>query len=63
VLRYSELTDVGAAVPADRIRARPTAVVARRGRERLRIAAVDGLGSLHEIVERIADHLTPLVRS
>jgi hypothetical protein len=63
VLRYSELTGVGTAVPADRIRERPTAFVDRSGRERLRIAAVDGMGSLREIVERIADHLAPVVHA
>jgi hypothetical protein len=63
VLRYSELTGIGTALPADRIRARPTAVVDRSGRERLRMAAVDGLGSVLEIVERIADHLTPVART
>ncbi len=39
---------------AQRIRGRPTAVVERHGRDRLAIAAVDGLGAVHEIVERLA---------
>jgi hypothetical protein len=60
VLRYADLTTVGTAAPADRIRTRPTAVVRRSGHDHLRIAAVDELGSLREIVERIADHLTPV---
>jgi hypothetical protein len=63
VLRYSELTDVGTAVRADRIRTQPTAYVDRGGRERLRIAAVDGLGSLREIVERLADHLAQVAQT
>jgi|RhiMetdeSRZDD1v2_1073273.scaffolds.fasta_scaffold01418_11 hypothetical protein len=59
VVRYSELTRVGTTLPADRIQSRQTAVISRSGRERLRIAAVDGFGSLREIVERIAEHLAP----
>jgi hypothetical protein len=57
VLRYADLTSVGTALPADRIRTQPTAFVDRSGRERLTIAAVDELGSLCEIVERLAAHL------
>jgi hypothetical protein len=62
MLRYAELTGVQTAVPADRIQTQPTAVVDRSGRERLRIAAVDGLGSLREIVERLAGHLAPVAK-
>jgi hypothetical protein len=57
VLRYADLTSVGTALPADRIRTQPTAFVDRSSRERLRIAAVDELGSLSEIVERLAGRL------
>jgi len=53
-LRYEELASVATAPPAQRIRGRPTAVVERHGRDRLAIAAVDGLGAAHEIVERLA---------
>jgi hypothetical protein len=59
VLRYAELTDVGSATPAERISARPTALIDRGGRDRLAIAAVDGLGSVREIVERLTTYLTP----
>ena len=53
-LRYEELVSVGTAPPDQRIRGRPTAVVERHRRDRLAIAAVDGLGAVHEIVERLA---------
>lgn len=60
VLRYADLTSVGTVAPSERIRTQPTAAVGRSGRERVRIAAVDDLGSLREIVERIADRLAPV---
>ena len=63
VLRYSELTRVRTTMPTDRIHAQQTAVVERGDREWLRIAALDGLGSLREIVERIADHLAPVAQT
>ncbi len=56
-LRYEELASVETARPAQRIRERPTVVVERRGRDRLAIAAVDGLGSVREIVERLTSVL------
>ena len=58
VFRYAELATVGSAAPVDRIRSRPTAILVRRERDRLTIAAVDGVGSLREIVERLAAQLT-----
>lgn len=57
VFRYAELATVGSAAPGDRIRSRPTAILERRGKDRLTIAAVDGLGSVREIVERLAAQL------
>ena len=54
VFRYEELATVGNAAPANRIRTRPTAIVERSGRAPLAIAAVDGPGSTHEILERLA---------
>jgi hypothetical protein len=59
VIRYADLTGVANAVPADRIRSRPTAVLDRSDRERLSIATVDGMGSGREIVERLTSRLTP----
>jgi hypothetical protein len=53
-LRYEELVSVGTAPPGQRIHGRPTAVVERHRRDRLAIATVDGLGAVHEIVERLA---------
>jgi hypothetical protein len=58
VFRYAELATVGSAAPVDRIRSRPTAILERRGRDRLTIAPVDGFGSVREIVERLAAQLT-----
>ena len=58
VFRYAELATVGSAAPVDRIRSRPTAILERRERDRLTIAAVDGVGSLREIVEQLAAQLT-----
>jgi hypothetical protein len=57
VLRYAELATVENAAPADRIRSRPTALVTRGGRDRLAIAAVDGMGTVREIVERLTAQL------
>lgn len=59
VVRYAELASVGNAAPADRLRSRPTAVLDRSGRDRLAIAAIDGTGSVHEIVERLTAQLSP----
>lgn len=59
VIRYAELTSVANAALADRIRSRPTAVVDRSRRDRLSIAAVDGMGSVREIVERLTGRLSP----
>lgn len=59
ILRYAELATVETAAPADRIRSRPTALVKRGGRDRLAIAAVDGMGSVREIVERLTAQLAP----
>jgi hypothetical protein len=61
VFRYDELTDVETARPADRLRARPTVLVKRDGKERLAIAAVDGLGSVREIVERLTAQMVAKV--
>jgi len=63
VIRYAELTSVENAAPADRIRSRPTAVVDRSRRDRLSIAAVDGMGSVREIVERLTGRLSPRTSS
>jgi len=53
-LRYGELSSVAKARdPAQRIHGRPTAVVRRKNREPLVIAAIDRLGSADEIVERL----------
>jgi hypothetical protein len=41
-------------MPLERLHGRPTTVVRRPRREPLAISAVDGLGSAHEIVERLA---------
>jgi hypothetical protein len=53
-IRYADLASVDKAVPAERLHGRPTTVVRRTEREPLAISAVDGLGSAHEIVERLA---------
>ena len=58
IIRYVELTSVGNAAPADRIRSRPTALIDRSRRDRLSIAAVDGMGSVREIVERLTSLVT-----
>lgn len=54
-LRYEELASVETAPPAERLHGRPTAVLERRDRERLAIAALDG--SVREIVERLVSGL------
>jgi hypothetical protein len=59
VIRYADLTGVAHALPVDRIRSQPTAVLSRSARDGLSIAAVDGLGSVHEIVERLTGWLVP----
>ena len=60
MLRYADLTSVGIVAPSDRIRTRPTAAVGRSERDPVKIAAVDDLGSLREIIDRIAAHLSPV---
>ena len=59
VIRYSDLTGVAHALPVDRIRSQPTAVLSRRASNGVSIAAVDGMGSVREIVERLTDWLVP----
>jgi hypothetical protein len=59
VVLYRELTSVANAAPVDRIHSQPTAVLARNRRERISIAAVDGMGSGREIVERLTSRLAP----
>jgi hypothetical protein len=59
VLRYTDLTSVERARPAERIRSRPTAVVNGVGESSLSIAAFDGVGSIREIVDQLAVQLTP----
>ena len=59
VIHYADLTGVANAAPADRIRSQPTAVLDRNDRERLSIAAVEGMGSGREIVERLTSRLAP----
>lgn len=52
------LTSVANAAPSDRIRSRPTVITDRRSRDPLSAAAVNGMGSVREIVERLASRLT-----
>lgn len=59
VFRYDDLSAVETARPAERLRSRPTALVKRKGKEPLAIAAVDGMGSVREIVERLTAQLAP----
>ncbi len=59
VLRYADFETVENAAVADRIRSRPTALIKRNGMERFAIAAVDGMGSVREIVERLTAQLKP----
>ena len=54
ILQYRELSAIEQAAPSDRIFGRPTALIERRERKRVSIAALDGLGVAHEIVERLA---------
>ncbi|HXV33582.1 MAG TPA: hypothetical protein VD769_06200 [Gaiellaceae bacterium] len=56
-IRYADLASVEKAPPAERLHGRPTTVVRRTEREPLSISAMDGLGSAHEIVERLARSL------
>lgn len=53
-IRYADLESVETATSAQRLRGRPTTLVARPERELLAIAALDGPGSAHEIAERLA---------
>ncbi|MGH3011503.1 MAG: hypothetical protein ACRDLZ_06305 [Gaiellaceae bacterium] len=53
-IRYADLESVEAATSAQRLRGRPTTLVARPARELLAIATLDGPGSAHEIAERLA---------
>ena len=57
VIRYADVASVEQARPSDRIRSRPTAVVSRVGRGSLSIAAIDGVGSIREIVDQLAVQL------
>ena len=59
VIRYSDLTGVAHALPVDRIRSQPTVVLSRRKRDGVSIAAVDGMGSVREIVEQLTGSLVP----
>jgi hypothetical protein len=54
ILRYADLASVEKAAGEQRIHNRPTAVLRRRNRDPLAIAALEGLGFGHEIVERLA---------
>jgi hypothetical protein len=54
ILRYADLASVEKAGPRQRLHNRPTTVLKRRDREPLAIAALEGLGFGHEIVERLA---------
>ena len=57
VLRYADVAGVEKARPSDRIRTCPTAVVKRIGKGSLSIAAIDGMGSVREIVDQLAVQL------
>lgn len=57
VIRYEDLATVATAVPADRLRSSPTALVTREGRARLAITAIDGIGSVREIVDLLTAQL------
>jgi hypothetical protein len=59
ILQYAELSAIEHAAPSDRIFGRPTALIERRGRKRVSIAALDGLGVAHEIAERLAARVHP----
>lgn len=54
-VRYADVSSVETARrPPERINGRPTAIVGRPERAPLAMATVDGLGSVHELVERLA---------
>jgi hypothetical protein len=54
-LRYADVSAVETTRrPGERIHGRPTVLVKRAGKAPLAIATVDGLGSLHELAERLA---------
>jgi hypothetical protein len=59
VLQYRELSAIEQAAPSERIFGRPTALIERRERKRVSIAALDGLGVEHEILERLAALVHP----
>ena len=62
-LRYEDLAAVEMARrPEERILDRPTALVTRAERPLLALAAVDGPGALHELVERLADAIASAAR-
>jgi hypothetical protein len=55
-LRYAGLSSVEMTrLPEERIHGRPTVLVKRAGKAPLAIATVESPGSLHEVVERLAD--------
>jgi hypothetical protein len=56
-IRYADLAAVEKATPAERLHGRPTTIVRRRDRAPLAICALDGPGSAHELVERLAEAL------
>jgi hypothetical protein len=56
-IRYADLASVEKATPAERLHGRPTTLVRRQEREPLAISALDGPGSAHELVERLAGAL------
>ncbi len=57
-IRYADVASVEKATPGERIHGRPTMLVRRREREPLSIAALDGPGSAHELMERLSRALT-----
>ena len=62
-LRYEDLAAVEMARrQEERILGRPTALVTRAERPPLAVAAVDGPGALHELVERLADAIAGAAR-
>lgn len=56
-VRYADLSSVERALPEQRLRDRPTALLTRPDREPLAVAALEGMGFYQEIVERIAGAL------
>jgi hypothetical protein len=59
IRQYRELSAIEQAAPSERIFGRPTALVERRERKPVSIAALDGLGVAHEIAERLAALVRP----